>query len=97
MSRLLRTSQANEDLLEIWTWIALEQETPERADYVLRELDSVAKFLAENPLLGQTADQYRPGLRMYPKWNFILFYEPLDDGILIYRVLHGARSLEELL
>ena len=96
MSSLRRTSRANEDLLDIWAYIAIEQETPERADYVLRELDSVANTLSENPLLGQKADQFRPGLRMFCKWNYILFYEPLDDGILVYRVLHGARSLEEL-
>ena len=70
-------------------------------DHVLREPDKVAQMLAENPLIGQTAEQYRKGLRMYPKWNYIIFYEPLDDamggGIRVYRILHGARSLEGLL
>lgn len=101
MPRLIRTPQANEDLLEIWDYIAVRQQQPAMGDHVLRELDKVAQMLAENPLIGQTAEQYRKGLRMYPKWNYIIFYEPLDDamggGIRVYRILHGARSLEGLL
>ena len=97
MPRLLRTPQANEDVLDIWDYIARRQQQPTMADHVLRELDRVTQMLAGNPLLGQTAEQYRDGLRMFPKWNYIVFCEPLDDGIRVYRVLHGARALEGLL
>jgi plasmid stabilization system protein ParE len=29
--------------------------------------------------------------------GYISFYHPIDDGVEVYRVLHGARRLEDLL
>ncbi len=28
--------------------------------------------------------------------NFLIFYRPIDDGIEVIRVLHGARDIESL-
>lgn len=97
MARIQQTRQSQEDLISIWDFIARVQRRPRSADSVLRELDSAIQRLAENPFLGQAADSFRVGLRMFPKLSYIIFYEPTESGIRIIRILHGARSLEELL
>jgi toxin ParE1/3/4 len=54
-------------------------------------------LLAKQPFMGQTAAQDRQGLRQFTIGKYVLFYEPIDDGIRLVRVLHGARKLDELL
>jgi len=31
-----------------------------------------------------------------PVGNYVIFYRPIEDGIVVIRVLHGARDLPEL-
>src|SRR5690349_501674 len=97
MSRIQRTRQAEQDLLAIWEYIAIKDGRPATADGVLRGLDESISFLADNPLVGQSIDRLRPGLRLYVRGNYIVFYEPLENGVLIYRILHGAQNWQELI
>ena len=50
-----------------------------------------------NPLSGESQDRFRTGLRSVIEGNYVVFYEPRPDEVLIYRILHGARNWEELL
>ena len=61
MARIIRTSQAREDVLEIWAYIA--QDNPTAADKLLRKLDETISLLADTPDIGIAQFQYRPGLR----------------------------------
>ena len=47
--------------------------------------------------MGVKQEQYRPGLRCFPVGKYIIFYCVTEDVLEIYRVLHGARRLEDLL
>ena len=47
--------------------------------------------------MGSQQDRYRSGLRCFPVGNYLIFYNITDDGIEVFRVLHGARHLEGLL
>lgn len=95
MPRLLRTPQANDDLLAIWEYIA--RDSPQAADRFLRNLDETCKLLVENPKMGQLQEQYRPGLRCFSVGSYLIFYKAIEEGIEVYRVLHGARHLDRLL
>jgi toxin ParE1/3/4 len=95
MARLLRTPQANEDLLEIWAYVA--RDSVKAADKLLRRIDEQSQLLAENPLLGELVEEYRPGLRRFVVGNYLIFYHAFSDGIEVFRILHGARRLEGLL
>jgi len=44
--------------------------------------------LVETPELGRRAEQLSAGLRRYEHRSHIIFYQPVDSGILIVRVLH---------
>jgi toxin ParE1/3/4 len=97
MARLLRTPRANEDLLDIWAYVA--ENSPRAADRLLLRIDEECQLLSENPLLGELVEQYRPGLRRFVVGNYLIFYHalPEGDGIEVFRILHGARDIQSLL
>lgn len=95
MPRIIRTPQANEDVLGIWDYIA--QDRVSAADKLVRRIDEMLEHLAGNPSMGALHEEYRSGLRAIPVGNYIIFYHAIDDGIEVYRVLHGARQLKDLL
>ncbi|KYC37847.1 plasmid stabilization protein [Scytonema hofmannii PCC 7110] len=94
MSRVIRTPLAKNDLKEIWNYIADYSE--ERADSLLRVLDEKMQKLAQFPLMGKERAEILDGLRSFPVNNYIIFYRPIDKGIEVIRVLHGARDIESL-
>ena len=48
--RIIRTARAKEDLIEIWTYISLDNE--QAADRVLDALERKTRLLANNPNIG---------------------------------------------
>ena len=94
MTRILRREAAKSDLKEIWKYIA--SDSTERANDFLRALNDKMDTLAKNPLMGRERDEVMPGLRSFPFKRYVIFYQPLQDGIDVVRVLHGARDLESL-
>lgn len=96
MSRHVRlTEQAREDILDIWEYIA--RDNVQAADGLVDRFTDTYQKLADLPGMGVRQDQYRPGLRCFPVGKYIIFYTVADDHIEVYRVLHGARRLEDLL
>jgi toxin ParE1/3/4 len=94
LAKVLRKPQAEADLIEIWTYIA--QASPIRADKQLDEIDEKSHMLAQSPFIGKARDEFGPTIRSFPISNYLLFYQPIEDGIEIIRVLHGARDIEAL-
>ena len=91
MPRLLKRPQAEEDLLDIWCYIARDN-----PDAWIDQLGETAWRLAENPEIGTTREELLPGIRSFPVGNYILFYQAIDDGIDLIRVLSAYRNLESL-
>ena len=94
MAKVLRKPQAEADLIEIWTYIA--QDSPTRADKLLDQFDEKSQTLAQSPFIGKARDELGPTIRSFPIGNYVLFYQPVEGGIEIIRVLHGARDIEAL-
>jgi toxin ParE1/3/4 len=94
MPRVVRTRAANEDLIEIWQYIS--EHNRAAADRMLLRIDRACAMLGANPLLGEIQPN-RPGMRRFVVRNYIIFYEPIDDGIRVMRVLHGARQWEDMI
>ncbi len=97
MSRIERTAQSLEDVLAIWTYIAIDQLSPDAADRLLTRVDVVLRLLASQPEMGVPQDRYRAGVRSFSVGNYVLFYRAIENGIRLIRVLHGARRFENLL
>jgi toxin ParE1/3/4 len=94
MSKVVRSLPARDDLRQIWLYVA--QDNLSAADRLIDRFERNLFSLARNPLMGASADHFRPGLRQFTVGNYVLFYELTDDGIRVVRVLHGARKLDDL-
>jgi len=94
MANIIRTAEAQKDAAEIWLHIAIDN--PAAADKLIATFDRKLLQLAENPHLGRSRDDLSGGLRSHPVGNYLIFYRPLPDGIVVARVLHGARDLPRI-
>ncbi len=98
MPRLLKTSVAEKDVAEIADYISHDN-----IDAALRFLDAVEEtgdLLAHWSHLGTEIDNphiddlRRMQVKGFP--NFLILYRPIDDGVVVLRVVHGARDLPSL-
>ena len=94
MSHYRVSNAARADLDEIWLYIA--EDDPEAADRFIRSINSRFPKLASMPYMGRQREEPSPGMRSLPVGNYIIFYRPIDQGIEVVRVLHGARDLPPL-
>jgi toxin ParE1/3/4 len=92
--------QAVTDLVQIAFHITLENEAA--AARFLDAADETFQQLLRSPELGATGEFRARHLKGIRRWrvngfeSFLVFYRPVDDGIEIVRVLHGARDIESL-
>lgn len=91
MGRFIRTAKAEEDLIEIWIYIAADN--PTASDSLLEQIDTKCQMLADNPELGQPRPDIAPGLRYFPVARYLIFYQNISKGIEVVRVVHGAKYL----
>ena len=92
MAKVLRTDIAEEDLLDIWLFIA--EDNIYAADKWLVTLDIKCYELAIHPFSGKERNELGSEVRSFPVRDYVLFYLPIEDGILLLRVLHGSRDID---
>ena len=89
-----RRPAAEDDLVEIWVYIARENE--QAADGVLGRIERALRTLADNPLIpliGRARPELAPGLRSFAIGSRIAFYRSTERGIDLVRVLGGAMDI----
>ena len=94
MARLTITESAQADLREIRDYIA--KDNPAAARRVVERLRTQARKLAAMPGIGRSRKGLRPDLFSFPVGRHVLFYRPQPGGIVLVRVIHGARDLPAL-
>lgn len=94
MPVIQRTARAEEDLIDIWIYIA--QDNPAAADRLLDKIDSKILLLAEQPGLGPAREDIAPELRYLPLGNYLILYRIIPHGIEVVRVVQGARNVKNL-
>ena len=97
MPRILRAPLARKDLLDIWSYIATES-SPSIADAFLARIYGALELAASAPYIGRERPEFAGSPRSVVVRPYLIFYEPLaeGDGIALWRVIHGARRLEDL-
>jgi toxin ParE1/3/4 len=92
--RILRTAEARQDLLDIWVYIARES-TAAIADAFLARIFGALEIVAFAPHIGRERPEFSGAPRSIAVRPYVVFYQPLPegDGILVWRVIHGARAL----
>jgi toxin ParE1/3/4 len=92
MARYRIARRADSDLDDIWLSIA-QRESPVAADHVLTRLYEAFVSVSLSPGIGAPRSRFGPHLRMFPVFEYLIFYRPANDGIEIARVLHGKRNI----
>lgn len=67
------------------------------ADRFESDFEGKCRMLAQFPLMGRDRGDLAPQLRSTLVKPYVLLYRPLEDGIEIIRVIHGARDISSLL
>ncbi len=94
MLTLIKSSIAEEDLIDIWLYI--EEDQPVNADRFLDKLNDAAMLLAESPEMGVDRPSLGKGLKSFPVGNYILYYRVKHNELELVRVLSATRDIENL-
>ena len=92
------TPRARRDIVELATFIG--RENLQAADRFFDQVDQLCDLLAASPEVGSLFSVANPrlqGMRVlristFP--NHLAFFMPVDGGVQVVRVLHGARDLD---
>lgn len=91
MLSVFRTNRADEDLIEIWSYIAIDNISA--ADRVLDAIEARWDNLARHPYSGVARDDIAPGIRHLVSGEYLTLYRLSGSAIEIVRVLHGRRNI----
>ena len=75
VGRLIRTARAEEDLIEIWTYIAADN--PVAAEKLVDRIDAKCEILADSPRLGPARPDIAPNLRYFPVGRYLILYREI--------------------
>ena len=92
MAHVKLSTHAQTDLEDIWSYIAEDNVTS--ADKVVDELLQKFQLLAKSSGLGKKRDDLMLDLRGFPHKRYMIFYFVIDEGIEIFRVIHGSRDID---
>ena len=94
MAIFQKTAQAEEDLIDIWLYIA--QDNPAAADNLLDSFEEKGQLLAENPELGQARPDIAEDFRYLPVGRYLMLYRMIPNGVELVRVVQGMRLLSAI-
>jgi toxin ParE1/3/4 len=90
--KIVRSPQARRDLIEIWTYIAEDNERA--ADKILDRIDDLLHMLKDNPEAGRSRPELAPELRSFPVASYVLFYRPDENCVELVRVLSARLDIQ---
>jgi toxin ParE1/3/4 len=98
--RIRRTRQFRDDLIDIYGYI--HRRSPAAAERLFDAIEKSVKQLAAMPGAGRlwfSSDKRLEGMRVTvitPYRNYLVFFRDAGDAIEVFRVIHGARELEQI-
>jgi toxin ParE1/3/4 len=90
MAELIFAVQANADLEEITDYISIDNTSA--AERLFDRILKTCRLLAASPGLGRERKEIWPHIRSFAVAEYVIFYSPLPQGVLILRVIHGSRD-----
>jgi toxin ParE1/3/4 len=91
--RIFRTDRANQDLLQIYSYLAERNQTA--ADNLIQEIDSQFRNLARFPFIGRERDSLAPGIRSIVVGTFLVLYLVERERIVVVRIIDGRMDVDE--
>jgi toxin ParE1/3/4 len=95
MNQYKLSPKAEQDLDEIWLYLSEQDEIS--ADRQIAQILNKFPMLAQYPDMGRSRDEIQIGLRSFPCKPYVIFYTKTPNAIKIVRIMHQARSLDDLL
>lgn len=95
MVHLRFTDHARNDLHGIGAFIA--KSNPVNAARFIAKLEKHCWLLASRPFIGQLRNELAPDLRSFSVGKYVIFFRPMTDGVVVLRIIHGARELRRAL
>jgi toxin ParE1/3/4 len=92
MNRYRISQQAEQDLEDIWIYLAQQDEIV--ADQQVAQILDRFPMLAQFPNMGKQRNHLLPGLKSFPSKPYIIFYSKQLDHVEIIRVMHQSRDFE---
>jgi toxin ParE1/3/4 len=86
------TETAEDDLSEIWAYLASEASEAVATRFV-ESIQTLFSTVQHAPSIGTRRERFAPGLRVVFQSPYAIYYLPSDQEIIIVRVLHGARDV----
>lgn len=95
MTRVWRHPKADDDLLDIWLFIARDDVAA--ADRLLKAIEEKCALLAEHPEIGPAQPDIGDDVRVLVVRSYLVLYRLAAGRVEIVRVVHGARKLGDVL
>ncbi|MEJ2087281.1 MAG: type II toxin-antitoxin system RelE/ParE family toxin, partial [Gammaproteobacteria bacterium] len=92
---LTLSARAETDLEEIADFIA--RDDPAKALSFVQELRAHCQSLVDIPEAYPIRPELGPGIRVAVHKSYLIIYRLVDEGVLVVRMLHGARQLVRLM
>jgi len=102
MLRIIVTPTAEWEVTEAFEHL-IEEAGLDVADRFLAAFDETARFLAAMPGVGRVREAKDPSAKGLRSWavdgfpNYLVFYVPGAESLVVMRLLHGARDLRFIL
>lgn len=113
MGTVLCTRRTVRDLLEIWSYFASDSTDPAEWSYFASDgtdaadlfLDMIEMVLAQvsdepisdAPTSGRRREELAPSIRSFPAGSYVIFYRPIEDGLVVIRIIPEARDPAKVL
>ncbi len=94
MQSVIKSPEAEEDLIDIWLYIA--EDSPVNADRFLDRMEGMAQKLADMPGMGKDRPELAPALKSFPMDDYVVFYRMILGGIELVRVLRCSRDVSPI-
>ncbi len=88
------SEDAIKDINEICDYLA--KNNPRSASNLFDAIRQKCKLFANFPKMGKSYSQIRPNLWGFLVKDYIIFYYPQNEGIVIVRIISGYRNLDTL-
>ena len=91
MAQVLLTNAAEESRIEIWRQVA--EDSPDAADRLVERIDEKCRLYATQPEMGTLRPDLGRQVRCFSVGSYVVIYHPVEDGIVVLLVIHGARDI----
>ena len=90
MPQVIISPEAENDLLEIWLYIA--EDSPINADRFLDKLNEKAELIAGFNEAGSPRPELGKDMQSFPVDRYVIYFREQPEGIELVRVLRGSRD-----